>query len=118
MTAFGTQYSATITDPLWLLALPLVVLFLVVARLPWWRVAKRAGREAVRREGYRLAVRVAWVSLLLLALSGVVLTRSLDRQAVLFVLDSSASVATVRDQAEAAVRSVASRLRAMTAWAW
>lgn len=111
MTAFNSQYSAIITDPLWLLALPLLVAFLVVARLPWWRVAKRVGREAVRREGCRLAIRVVWVSLLVLALSGVVLTRSLDRQAVLFVLDGSASVASVRDQAEAAVHSAALKLQ-------
>ncbi len=98
------------TQPWWLLALPLVTAFLVLARLPWWRAARRAGRPALRREGWRLALRLGWLSLLVLALAGAIVTRPLSRQAVLFVLDASASVAPARDQAEAAVRAAAERL--------
>ncbi len=111
MTPLSTQHSLLITDPLWLLALPGIAAFLVMARWPWWRAAIRAGRLALRQEAIRLALRLLWVSLPVLALSGVVLTRSLDRQAHIFVLDASASVAPARDHAEGVVRTVATRLR-------
>jgi Ca-activated chloride channel family protein len=96
--------------PAWLLAAPLVAGFLVAARLPWWRAARRAGRRAVRQEGARLAVRLVWASLLLMALAGANLVRPLHRQATAFVLDVSASVAPARDQGEAAIRAATSRL--------
>ncbi len=98
-------------QPLWLMALPLLAAYLVAIRLPWWRAARRAGRAATRQEFSRLAQRFVWASLLILALSGAVLTRPLDRQAVVFVLDGSASVAQVRDQAETAARTAAAGLR-------
>ncbi|MHB1162784.1 MAG: VWA domain-containing protein, partial [Chloroflexota bacterium] len=103
--------GAEFTDPWWLLGLPLSAALLVAARLPWWRAARRAGRAALLQEVRRLALRLAWLALLLLALAGLTITRPLDRQAVLFVVDASASVASVRDQAEAAVRIAASRMR-------
>ena len=97
-------------NPFWLLALPLLAAFLVCARLPWWRAARRAGRRAVRQEGRRLALRLAWLSLLVLALAGTTLVRPLNRQAIVLALDVSASVAPARDQAEAAARLAATRL--------
>lgn len=103
----GVEFS----QPWWLLAMAPAAAFLVAARLPWWRAARRAGRAALRQEGRRLALRLAWVALLLLALAGIVVTRPLGRQAVLFVLDASASTAPVRDRGEAAVRAGAERLR-------
>ncbi|MGE5618848.1 MAG: VWA domain-containing protein [Sphingomonadaceae bacterium] len=111
MNPLGPLPSVLFTDPLWLLALPPAAALLVVARLPWWRAARRAGKAALRQEARRLGLRLAWIALLLLALSGLTLTRPLDRQALLFVVDASASVVAVRDQAEAAVRAAASRMR-------
>jgi len=103
--------SILFTDPWWLALLPMVAVFLVVARLPWWRAARRAGRRAVRQEGRRLALRLFWASLLLLALSGVTVARPLNRQAVVMVLDESASTAAVRDQIELAASAAATGLR-------
>lgn len=97
-------------QPLWLLLLPLLAALLVAARLPWWRTARRAGGAAMRREGLRLGLRLLWLSLLLLALSGVTVVRQLDRQAIVFLLDASASTASVRDQVEAAARTAAGEL--------
>lgn len=103
-----------IVHPEWLLALPLLLLVLVWARLPWLRAAARTepgGLRAIwRREGQRLAFRFAWVTLLVLALSGATLTRGTDRQATVLVVDTSASVASVRDQADAIVRTAADHL--------
>ncbi|HZR98615.1 MAG TPA: VWA domain-containing protein, partial [Chloroflexota bacterium] len=102
--------AVELAQPLWLLALPLLAAYLVAARLPWWRAARRAGRPALRQEGRRLALRLAWLALLVLALAGLTLVRPLHRQAVVLVLDASASVAPVRDQAEAAARAALGRL--------
>jgi Ca-activated chloride channel homolog len=102
------------THPEWLFALPLVALLLVFARLPWWRAA--AARRAMspsplRGEIRRLALRLAWLALPLLALAGLSLTRSQDRLAVVFVVDTSASVAPVRDHQLEAVNEALSSLR-------
>jgi uncharacterized membrane protein len=98
--------------PPWLLALPLVAVGLVVARLDWWRFAlSRPGRRGLGTETRRLVLRLAWVSLLVLALAGLTIVRPLDRQATALVLDSSASTATVRDQIERAARTAADALR-------
>ena len=51
-----------------------------------------------------------WVLLLVLALSGLVLVRPLDRQATVLLLDASASVTPVRDQVEAAARTAVAGL--------
>ena len=102
----GVEFAA----PLWLLALPALAAILVLARLPWLKAARYSGRRALRQEGRRLALRLAWATLLVLALAGTTLARPLDRQAVMLVLDASASVASARDQAEAAARAIADRL--------
>jgi Ca-activated chloride channel homolog len=103
--------GAEFSHPWFLLALPLLAAFLVAARWPWWNAARRAGRKALRQEGRRVGLRLVWVALMVLALSGITVTRSLDRQAAIFVLDGSASVAAVRDRAETAARSAAEQLR-------
>ena len=98
---------------LWLLALPFVALGLVVARLEWWRLAVQRPASAVfRAETRRVALRLAWMGLLVLALADLTVVRPLDRQASMLVLDSSASMATVRDQVENAARTASSSLRA------
>ncbi len=108
----GIEFSS----PPWLLALPLVAVGLLLARLDWWRFAlSRRGqyrRLGLRGETRRLVLRLAWLSLLVLALAGVTIVRPLDRQATLLVLDSSASTATVRDQIESSARTAADALRA------
>lgn len=103
--------GAEFSNPCWLLALPLLAAFLLAARWPWWMAARPAGQRALRQEGRRLALRLIWVSLVVLALSGLAITRPLGRQATILVLDVSASVATLRDQAEAVARSAAEKLR-------
>ncbi len=101
-----------LTAPLWLLVLPLLAAGLVLARLDWWRFAlSRTDRRGLRSEARRLVLRLAWVSLLVLALAGLTIVRPLDRQATALVLDSSASTATVRDQIENAARTAAHTLR-------
>lgn len=97
-------------NPWWLLALPVLAAFLIVGRWPWWVAARSAGRKAMHLEGRRLALRLIWVTIVVLALAGLTITRPLDRQATVFVLDVSASVASLRDQAEAVARSAAERL--------
>src|SRR5688500_12252567 len=109
--------------PLWLLAIPLIAVILIVARLPWWsrgerlemRGKRRTGRPRTplnshlsllpSREARRFAVRMAWTLLLVVALADAVVTRPLHQQAIVFAVDSSASMVPVRDQAETAVRS-------------
>ena len=98
------------SNPWWLLALPALVACLIAARLPWWRAARRAGRRALRLEARRLALRLAWMCLLLLALTGISLTRPLFHQATVLVVDASASLASARDQIESAVREAEARL--------
>lgn len=127
-----------VTRPAWLLALPLLAAALVIVRLPWWRAGKpspaslplrrrpRRPRENARRafsalreslrppaaraEARRLVVRLVWLALPVLALAGLTIARPLDRLATVFVLDHSASVASVRDVQEAAVRAALARL--------
>src|SRR5262245_47435643 len=123
--------SLELTSPAWLLLLPVVAVLLVVARWPWvsasqedegTSTARRLTVSPIRRfaavrrlvgapsrrcagvEVRRLAFRFVWLSLLILALAGLTVTRRLDRQAIVFVLDGSASTAGARDAAEAAVR--------------
>src|SRR6266446_5494433 len=104
-----------VDSPTWLLAAPAVAVLLVVARLDWWRAARsaRSGRTRfLRQETRRLAIRLAWVMLVVLALAGITIVRPLERQATLLVLDASASMSSVRDQVEATARSSAGALRA------
>jgi len=107
--------GAEAAQPLWLLVLVPLAALLVMVRLPWWRAARHAGPVArgqgLRQEARRLGLRLFWTTLLVLALAGVSLVRDLDRQATVFVLDTSASVATVRDQGEAMIQSAERRLR-------
>jgi Ca-activated chloride channel homolog len=105
-----TPVAVDFAQPLWLLLLPPLAAFLVAARLPWWRTAWRAGGAALRREGLRLGLRLFWVSLLLLALSGITVVRPLDRQVTVLLLDASASTRAVRDQVEAVGRSAVTGL--------
>src|SRR5262245_44504133 len=98
-----------LTSPAWLLLLPVVAVLLVVARLPWLAAGRRRGGWFVLDrvsggEARRLVFRFAWLALLVLALAGPTVTRRLDRQAIVFVLDGSASTAGARDAAEGAVR--------------
>jgi uncharacterized membrane protein len=103
--------GAELDAPLWLLALPLLCIGLVLARLEWWRIAASRPRSALfRAESRRLLLRLAWLSLVVLALAGATVVRPLDRQAIMLVLDTSASLDTVRDQVEAAAREAASAL--------
>jgi Mg-chelatase subunit ChlD len=98
--------------PLWLLALPLLCVGLVLARLEWWRAVLGRPRSAVfRTELRRLLLRLGWMSLVVLALSGTTFARPLDRQSTVLVLDTSASMDTVRDQVETAARDAASALQ-------
>ena len=96
--------GAELFQPLWLCVLPLLAALLVAVRLPWWRAARRAGRPALRGEIRRLVLRLVWLALPVLALAGATLTRPLDRQAIVFVVDGSASVSASRDEAEDFVR--------------
>jgi Ca-activated chloride channel family protein len=103
---FGVEFDA----PWWLLALPAVAGLAIVARLEWWREARRH-RRLRNQEARRLALRLLWTGLIVLALAGISITRPLDRQATLLVLDASASMAAVRDQVEAAARASSAALK-------
>ena len=115
MPPFPPLPTLTFADPRWFLALPLCAALLFYARRPWWLAARRVApadrRRTLRNEGWRLGARLAWVTLLTLALAGAEITRPLSRQTILFVVDTSASVGTVRDEAEAAVRGALVSLR-------
>ena len=104
----GVEFDA----PVWLLALPAIAAFLVLARLEWWRTASGRRPSALfRQEASRLLVRLVWCALIVLALAGLTVVRPLSRQATLLVLDASASMAIVRDQVESAAHAGASALR-------
>lgn len=90
--------------PLWLLVLVPAALWVVWARLPWQRAARRAGRAALGRERRILALRLVWLLLLSLALAAPSAVWQVERQAIVFVVDASASTHAVRDRAEAWVR--------------
>src|SRR5687768_10280961 len=107
--------SLGFADAWWLLALPVCAAVLLYARRPWWQAARRVAaqdrRRTLRNEGWRTGARLVWVALLTLALAGAEITRPLSRQTILLVVDTSASVGTVRDEAEAAVRGALAALR-------
>lgn len=90
--------------PLYLLALIPALAAVVAIRRPWWQAARRAGRQAQRRERWILIRRGLWLSLLILALAQPTLLLPLRRQAVVLVVDGSISMSGVRDQAEEWVR--------------
>jgi uncharacterized membrane protein len=100
-----------IERPLWLLGLPIAAAFLIAARSPWYRAARRTGRRAIRQEVRRTVLRIGWMGLLLLALSDVTLVRYLSRQAVVIVADVSASMDSARDQVERAAHTASLRAR-------
>ena len=104
--------GAELESPLWLVSLPLLAALLVWTRLDWWRAAfaHRTG-GLWRKEARRLALRLAWSTLVVLALAGLTVVRPLDRQATMLVLDVSASMTTVRDQVDSAARAGAAALR-------
>ncbi len=85
--------------PLWLLALPIVAAVLVALRWPWWRPALTPSPRG-RGEARRLAIRLAWCTLVVLALAQATIVRPLVHQATALVLDTSASMTSVRDQLE------------------
>src|SRR6266542_6539192 len=92
-----------LTAPLWLLALPIVAAVLVALRWPWWRAALTPWMKPSPRgrgEARRLAIRLAWCTLVVLALAQATIVRPLVHQATALVLDTSASMTSVRDQLE------------------
>lgn len=103
-----------LSRPEWLLALPVAAAFLVFARWPWWRAARarrHVSRGSWHAEVRRMVIRLVWIMLPVLALAGAGLTRPMDRLAIVFVVDHSASVASVRDQEEAFLREALEALR-------
>src|SRR5438094_2662362 len=103
----GVEFEA----PLWLAAIPALAVVLVLARVEWWRAAlEQRPCRLFGQELRRLAVRLVWCSLVVLALAGLTVVRALDRQASVLVLDTSASTTTVRDQLENAARAGAAAL--------
>src|SRR5712691_2932944 len=103
---FGVEFDS----PWWLLALPAIGGVAILARLEWWREARRQ-RRVRHQEVRRLALRLLWTGLIVLALAGITVVRPLDRQATILVLDASASMASVRDQVEAAARASSAALK-------
>ncbi|MDH7572205.1 MAG: VWA domain-containing protein [Clostridia bacterium] len=96
--------GVSFNHPWWWLAWPLVALAVYHLRQPWLAAARRAGPESLRRERWRLGLRLLLVTLLLAVLSGPHLVTTVDRQAVIFALDASASVGSERSSAEEWVR--------------
>jgi len=100
-----------LAQPLWLLGVPFAALALLAVRYPYWKAASRLGRGPLRQEARRTALRLAWTSLLLLALADVTVLRYLPRQAVVMVADVSASLTPARDQVERAAAVAAANVR-------
>ncbi|MGB9887147.1 MAG: VWA domain-containing protein [Moorellales bacterium] len=96
--------GVSFSHPWWWLAWPLTALAVYYLRQPWLAAARRAGAESRRRERWRLGLRLLLVTLLVAVLSGPHLVTTVDRQAVIFALDASASVGSERRSAEDWVR--------------
>ena len=95
-----------LSHPSALLLLAALAALLVLVRLPWWRPAVRqrpAGEAPLRAEVRRFSLRMAWFSLPVLALAGLAISRPMERLAVVLVVDTSASVSSVRDVEDEAV---------------
>jgi Mg-chelatase subunit ChlD len=96
--------AVSFSHPWWWLAWPLTALAIYYLRQPWLAAARRAGTESLRRERRRLGLRLLLVTLLLGVVSGPHLVTTVDRQAVIFALDASASVGSELRTAEEWVR--------------
>lgn len=79
-------------QPWWWLLLPGVLLVAWYWRRPWLALARQSGPAALARERRRLWARCLLLTLLVAALAGPRLVSTVQRQAVLFVLDASDSV--------------------------
>lgn len=77
--------------------------YLVWVRLPWLRMGRRASGPAYRREQLIVGLRLAIAAALIMGLAGIRLYSQTGRQAVIFLIDGSASVSPVRQAAEAFV---------------
>ena len=98
----------SLTSPLWLLGLLLLVpLVLLTVRA----LRSQAGRLTPRRAAVFLALRAAAVVLLILGLAGLALTRFSDRLSMVFLLDQSGSVpAEAREKAVRIIETIRGRL--------
>lgn len=96
--------GVSFSHPWWWLAWPLAVLAVYYLRRPWLAAARRAGAASLRRERWRLGLRLVLVTVLLAVLSGTHLVTTVNHQAVILALDASASVGPERSSAEEWVR--------------
>ncbi|MEW6423698.1 MAG: VWA domain-containing protein [Bacillota bacterium] len=92
------------SNPWWWLLIPPVLLAAWYLRLPWLKMARRLGGPPWRKEIRRLAVRICLFLLLGAALAGTHLVAVIQRQAVVFALDASASVGAAKGQGEDWIR--------------
>ena len=92
------------TNPWWGLILLPVLIAAVYLRLPWLKIAHRVGGPLWSKEIKNLLVRLVILSLIVAGLAGMHKVSIIQRQAVIFVLDVSASVRTVKSQGEEWIR--------------
>jgi uncharacterized membrane protein len=90
--------------PWWWLLLPLLLLVTLYLRFPWLVMARRVGGSLWFLELRRLGIRVFILFLLVAVLAGFHLVSVIQRQAVVFALDASASVGAAKDQGERWIR--------------
>lgn len=88
------------TDPWVLLLLLPVTIYLLWVRLPWLRLARRASRPDYFRERWILGLRLIVAAVVIMALAGAQVYTGTNRQAVLFLMDGSASTTPARRAAE------------------
>ncbi|AEG16319.1 protein of unknown function DUF1355 [Desulfofundulus kuznetsovii DSM 6115] len=96
--------GVSFTEPLWWLALPVILAAAWYLRLPWLQMARLAGRGSWRREISRVTFRFTILILLVTVLAGPHLVMPVQRQAVVLALDASASVGPARNQGEQWIR--------------
>lgn len=86
-----------------LAALPAVWAFILYVRRPWWRLARRS-RPGRRREAAVTGLRLLLTALVVLGLAGLQARRAVREQAVVFLLDGSASASAAVPAGSAWVR--------------
>ncbi|WP_072866886.1 hypothetical protein [Desulfofundulus thermosubterraneus] len=72
--------GVSFTEPLWWLALPVILAAAWYLRLPWLQMARLAGRGPWRREIFRVAFRFAILILLVAVLAGPHLVMPVQRR--------------------------------------
>ena len=96
--------GVSFTSPWWWLILLPALIVTGYLRLPWLKIARRVGGPLWSKELKNLLIRLVILSLIVAGLAGTHKVSVIQQQAVIFALDVSASVRTVKSQGEEWVR--------------